>query len=193
MVSISICFKWSLYEASVRIQDRIQTPRGLGSAWWKPLHPIFSKGLARFTHYKQVAWWIANSVSITTLFRGFWNLTLRIHLFQVFCAFSALANPTKLSMASIAILHQSSGAFSWSIENILLSNRDFRQSVSSVRKMCEAFLVMNSMSDGTLAYPPVSEKGDISLNGMSFKVKYVDSSHHQCLMLSYSLFTCIIY
>ena len=53
--------------------------------------------------------------------------------------------------------------------------------------MYEAFLVVNGMSDGTLAYPPVSEKGD-SQNGMSFEVRYIDSSHHQCPMLSYSLF-----
>ena len=41
------------------------------------------------------------------------------------------------------------------------------------------------MSDGTLAYPPVSEKGDSSTNGMSFEVRYIYSSHHQCPMLSY--------
>ena len=51
--------------------------------------------------------------------------------------------------------------------------------------MYEAFLVMNSMSDGTLEYPLVSEKGDINPNGMSFEVRYIDSPHHQCLMLSY--------
>ena len=56
-----------------RIQDRIQTPRG--RAWWIPLQPIFSKELTRFWHYKQVAWWIANSVFILTLFYSFRNLT----------------------------------------------------------------------------------------------------------------------
>lgn len=97
---------------------------------------------------------------------------------QVFCAFSALANPCRLSLASVAILQQSSGTFSWSLEIILRSNEDFRKSVSSIRKMYEAFLVANSMSDGTLAYPPVSEKGDINSNGMSFELRYIDSLHH---------------
>ena len=41
--------------------------------------------------------------------------------------------------------------------------------------MYEAFLVMNSMSDGTLAYPLVSEKGDGNQNGMSFDVRYIVS------------------
>ena len=76
---------------------------------------------------------------------------------------------------------------------IIRSNEDFRKSVSTVRKMYEAFLIKNSMSDGTLAYPLVREKGDINLNGMSFEVRYIDSLHHQCLMLSYSLFTLTIY
>ena len=44
-------------------------------------------------------------------------------------------------------------------EGVLVVGERFRRSVSSVRKMYEAFLVRNSMSDGTLAYPLVSEKG----------------------------------
>ena len=76
---------------------------------------------------------------------------------------------------------------------ILRSSEHFRKSVSNVRKMYEAFLTMNSMSDGTLMYPPVKEKGDSNLNGMSFEVRYIDSSHHQCPMLSYPLFTFTIY
>ena len=67
---------------------------------------------------------------------------------------------------------------------ILRTNEDFRKSVSTVRKMYEAFLIKNSMSDGTLAYPPVSEKGDINLNGMSFEIRYIDFSYHHCPMLS---------
>jgi hypothetical protein len=76
---------------------------------------------------------------------------------------------------------------------ILRTNEDFRKSVLTVRKMYEALVVMNSMSDGSLAYPPVKEKGDIDLNGMSFELRYIDSSHHQCPMLSYSWFTFTIH
>ena len=104
-----------------------------------------------------------------------------------------MAYPTKLSLASIAILQQSAGALRLSLKMILRTNERFRKSVSNVRKMYEAFLIMNSMSDGTLAYPLDKEKGDSSLNGMSFEVKYVNSSNHQCPMLSYSLFTFTIY
>ena len=85
-----------------------------------------------------------------------------------------------------SFFQQSSTSFSWSQQNVLRSNEDFRKSVSSVRKMYEAFLIMNSMSDGTLAYPPVLEKGDINLNGMSFEVRYIDPSHYQCPMFSHS-------
>ena len=59
--------------------------------------------------------------------------------------------------------------------------------------MYEAFLITNSMSDGTLAYPAVSEKGDNNLSGMSFEVRYIDSSHRHCRMLSNSLLTFTIY
>ena len=83
--------------------------------------------------------------------------------------------------------------FSSSLENILRSSQDLRKSVMSIRKIYDAFLVTNSMREGTLAYPPVSEKGDINSNGMSFEVRYVDFSHHQCPMLSYSLFTFTLY
>ena len=48
--------------------------------------------------------------------------------------------------------------------------------------MYEAFLVLNSMSDGTLAYPLVSEKEDIKLNGMSLEVRYLDSSMSDALL-----------
>ena len=78
----------------------------------------------------------------------------------MFCAFSALADPVRISVAIIAILQQSSATFSWSLEIIFRSNEDFHKSVSSVKKMYEAFLIMNNMSDGTLAYPLVSEKRD---------------------------------
>jgi hypothetical protein len=39
--------------------------------------------------------------------------------------------------------------------------------------MYEALLIANNMSDGTLAYPPASEKGVSNLSGMSFEVRYV--------------------
>ena len=80
-----------------------------------------------------------------------------------------------------------------SLQIAFRTNAQFRKGVSTVRTMYEAFLVMNSMSDGTLVYPPVSEKEDSNLNGMSFEVRYIDSSLHQCPMLSQSLFTIIIY
>ena len=104
-----------------------------------------------------------------------------------------MANPTKLSLASIAILQQSSGAFSLSLEIMISSNEEFRKSLSTVKKMYEAFLIMNSMSDGTLAYPLDGEEGDVNLNGMSFELRYIDSSYHQCPIFSYSLFTFTIY
>ena len=49
------------------------------------------------------------------------------------------------------------------------------------------FLIMNSMSDGTLAYPLVKEKVDSNPNGMSFEVRYIDSSHHhvRCFLIQY--------
>ena len=133
--------------------------------------------------------------SLLLFFYNILNLTMRIPLLlKVYCAFSALAYPTKLSLASIAILQQSSGALRSSLRMILRTSEHFRKSVSNVRKMYEAFLTMNSMSDGTLTYPPVKEKGDSNLNdGMSFEVRYIGSSHHQCPMLSYSLFTFTIY
>lgn len=82
MVSISFCFKRCLWSLFVRIRDRIQTP--WGNAWWTPLHPIFSKELTRFWHYKQVAWWIATSVFITTFFL---QLILKIPLFRYSASF----------------------------------------------------------------------------------------------------------
>ena len=67
--------------------------------------------------------------------------------------------------------------------------------------MYEAFSITNSMSDGTLAYPPVSEKGDTNLNGMSLEVRYIDFLHHHivgcflihCLRLQFTRNTSFSY
>ena len=68
-----ISFKRCLWNPFIRIQDRIQTT--WGCVWWSTLRTIYSKGVVRFWYYKQVAWWIANSVFITTIFYSFSNLT----------------------------------------------------------------------------------------------------------------------
>ena len=85
-------------------------------------------------------------------------------------------------MASFAILQQSSGVFSSSLENIISESENFYKNVSTLKEMYDAFLITNIMSDGTLAYPRDSEKGDINLNGMSFEVRYIDSLYHHCPM-----------
>ena len=104
-------YKWSvshfaLIDASeVSLSEYGTTSKRLGEVFDEHPNIVYSRrNSPRFCRYKQVAWRIATGVFITTLFYSILNLTMRIPLLKVYCAFSALAYPTKLSLASNAIL-----------------------------------------------------------------------------------------
>jgi hypothetical protein len=190
MVSLSIlfCNKFCLYEASLleyeTASKRLGTvpdedPDVLYSRRNSPIFNIISKLLGELPLVCTLPPFLQLSKS------NFEN-----SFFKVFCAFSALAYPTKLSLASIAIIQHLSGTLRSSLNFIRCKSEDFRRNVSTVRNMYNAFLVVNSMSDGTLSYPPVSEKRDSNLNGMSFEVRYIYSLHHH---VRYFLFIVYIY
>ncbi|KAF8163821.1 P-loop containing nucleoside triphosphate hydrolase protein [Crassisporium funariophilum] len=97
---------------------------------------------------------------------------------MVYCAAMAIINPTKFSVASIAILQQSSSHLRYSLETIFQSSEQFRQNMSSIRKVYAASSVTNTMSDGHLSYPSQNEKNECKTEkGMSFELKNVSFSY----------------
>ena len=97
---------------------------------------------------------------------------IMIYRLKIYCALNAIFYPSKFSVASIAILQQSSTTLRYSLETILRGNEHFRKSVSEVKKFYEATGVVGTMQDGTLSYPRVEEEdSQNSDRGMAFEIK----------------------
>jgi hypothetical protein len=93
---------------------------------------------------------------------------------KVYCALNAIFYPSKFSVASIAILQQSSTTLRYSLETIFRSNERFRKCLVDVEKFYEATEVVNTMQEGTLSYPRVEEKDKWNTDrGMSFEIRYI--------------------
>ncbi|KDR69212.1 hypothetical protein GALMADRAFT_924742 [Galerina marginata CBS 339.88] len=93
---------------------------------------------------------------------------------MTYCAISVILNPTEFSVASIAILQQSSITLRYSLEAIFRSSEKFRRSISAIRKVYSASEVLNTMQNGNLPYPRLDEKAEWNgQKGMSFQLKSV--------------------
>ncbi|KIM46798.1 hypothetical protein M413DRAFT_440368 [Hebeloma cylindrosporum] len=97
---------------------------------------------------------------------------------MVYCALIAIFYPSKFSVASIAILQQSSSTLRYSLETVFRSNEKFRKSVADVKRFYETTEAVNTMQDGTLSYPRIEEKDKWkSDRGMSFELSNVSFSY----------------
>jgi len=82
----------------------------------------------------------------------------RSDFLQVYCAISVIFFPSKFSVASIAILQQSSTTLRWSLDSVFRMGETMRRNVLNVKRLYAAEKVVNSIKDGALAYPPADEK-----------------------------------
>jgi len=58
------------------------------------------------------------------------------------------------------------------LETVLRSNEQFRKNIAKIKKFYEASEVVNTIQEGTVAYPQVEEKGEWNSDkGMSFEIK----------------------
>ncbi|KDR69213.1 hypothetical protein GALMADRAFT_256051 [Galerina marginata CBS 339.88] len=98
---------------------------------------------------------------------------------MVFCALNAIMEPTKFSVASIAILQQSSSTLRQSVSMALYASQQFRKSVAAVKTIYASTAVINSMTVGDTSYPRIDEKSDSTngSKGMGFKLNAVSFSY----------------
>ncbi|RDB22985.1 putative multidrug export ATP-binding/permease protein YgaD [Hypsizygus marmoreus] len=89
---------------------------------------------------------------------------------MVYCAVNVIINPTKFSVASIAVLQQSSMSLRYSLEKILYKVTAFQHNVSKLRNLYAASERKNKMEDGDLSYPRTEKAHE---DGMAFELKDV--------------------
>ncbi|KAF8888411.1 P-loop containing nucleoside triphosphate hydrolase protein [Gymnopilus junonius] len=96
-----------------------------------------------------------------------------------FCALQAIKDPAAFSVASIAILQQSSTSLKYSITMVMRTSQRFRSSVTSVKSIYASTGVINSMVVGHVPYPRVDEKSEDAdgSKGMGFELKNVSFSY----------------
>ncbi|KAF8886866.1 P-loop containing nucleoside triphosphate hydrolase protein [Gymnopilus junonius] len=98
---------------------------------------------------------------------------------MIFCAFQALSNPSAFSVASIAILQQSSTNLRYSVSIALSTSQGFRRSIASIKSIYASTSVVNSMTIGDTPYPRMYEKSTVigHSKGMGFELKDISFSY----------------
>ena len=91
---------------------------------------------------------------------------------QAFCAINAAFFPARFSLASIAILQNSSTTLSYSLNNVFWQSESFWKNVSKIKELYSSQKIQNKIISGQLAYPdPMDETA--SLKGMGFELRWV--------------------
>ncbi|TFK33870.1 P-loop containing nucleoside triphosphate hydrolase protein, partial [Crucibulum laeve] len=72
---------------------------------------------------------------------------------MIYCALNAAMNPSKFSLASIAILQQSASHISYSFSDLLESTTSFRKSINTIKNMYAKNEIPNVVHEGQLSYP----------------------------------------
>ncbi|PBK72127.1 P-loop containing nucleoside triphosphate hydrolase protein [Armillaria solidipes] len=90
---------------------------------------------------------------------------------MMYYSVAAIMKPSKFSISSIAILHQSSETLEWSMRSILRDVTKFRKQCERLRMLYEADKINNKLVDGCLSYPPEKSQG------MSFELRNLSFSY----------------
>ncbi|KAF8077616.1 P-loop containing nucleoside triphosphate hydrolase protein [Lyophyllum atratum] len=87
---------------------------------------------------------------------------------MIYCAINSIINPTKFSIASIAVLQQSSTTLRYSLHMILFNANAFQKHVTKLKKLYTVSQKKSQLQDGDLPYP-----GDNIQNkdGMGFELR----------------------
>ncbi|KAF9458572.1 P-loop containing nucleoside triphosphate hydrolase protein [Collybia nuda] len=93
---------------------------------------------------------------------------------MVYCAINAILNPSKFSIASIAVLQQSSMTLRHSFDSILYDAKSFRQQMSKLKNLYTISSVKNKLQDGDSSYP---QSNSMSEAGMAFDLKNVSFAY----------------
>ncbi|TFK24505.1 P-loop containing nucleoside triphosphate hydrolase protein [Coprinopsis marcescibilis] len=94
----------------------------------------------------------------------------------MYCGLSAVFNPSRFTISSIAIFQQSSQTLRWTLIEIFTHSDQFRRDVAAIKTLYQASEIKNSVVGGKLAYPVVSEKG-VSPPGMGFELRNINFAY----------------
>jgi len=93
---------------------------------------------------------------------------------MVYCAIAAILFPSKFSVASIAILQQSSSTLRSSLEVIFKSSERFRRNLNTLKEIYATSEIQNQVVDGQLSYPQADPSND---HGMKLEFRGVSFSY----------------
>ncbi|RDB22903.1 Lipid A export ATP-binding/permease protein MsbA [Hypsizygus marmoreus] len=87
---------------------------------------------------------------------------------MVYSAVNAIMNPTKFSVASVAVLQQSSTTLRYSLESILYKSTAFQRNIIKLKSLYAVSESKNKVEDGDLPYP---RSEIVHKEGMAFELK----------------------
>ena len=90
-------------------------------------------------------------------------------MLQIYYAANAILLPRGFSLASIAILQQTSNNLQRSFTHLLYESKLFASTVNEIRKLYDSLEVQNEIDEGMLPYPNANADGE----GMAIEVRYV--------------------
>ncbi|KAG6824264.1 hypothetical protein H0H92_007510, partial [Tricholoma furcatifolium] len=97
---------------------------------------------------------------------------------MVYCAASAVFNPSSFTLASVAILQQSSQELRWCLSNILHETQSFQRHVSNLRNLYSISEKANKILSGDTPYPhPESSDEGMALELRDVTFEYPGSKN----------------
>ncbi|KAF8209316.1 P-loop containing nucleoside triphosphate hydrolase protein [Mycena galopus ATCC 62051] len=93
---------------------------------------------------------------------------------MLYYALDAIINPSRLSLATIATLHQSESQLSWTFDDILLRIQQSMNGIGPVKEIYDLENVVHQTKSGDLPYPPLDRPHE---QGMPFELKNVSFSY----------------
>ncbi|GLB34638.1 putative ABC transporter [Lyophyllum shimeji] len=89
---------------------------------------------------------------------------------MIYCAMNAVINPRKFSIASVAVLQQSSSTLRYSFQSIIYNAKTFQRNVGKLTKLYAVSEQKAKLQDGDLAYPAAETENK---EGMAFELRNV--------------------
>ncbi|KAG6911415.1 hypothetical protein DXG01_016512 [Tephrocybe rancida] len=86
---------------------------------------------------------------------------------MVYCAANAMLNPSRFSIASIAVLQHSSSTLQYSLQTIVSNTRSFQRHVTKLKNLYDISEKLSKIPEGTIPYPSAQTSAD----GMGLELK----------------------
>ncbi|KAG6843741.1 hypothetical protein H0H87_001042 [Tephrocybe sp. NHM501043] len=127
----------------------------------------YEKARVRLGDTDTDSWWEQLERNSSVLFEVLSSIAGDLPM--VYCAANAIINPSKFSIASIAVLQQSSTTLRWSMQSIIRETRSFQRHVSKLKNLYALSEKLRRIPEGDAPYPSLTSHMD----GMSLELKDV--------------------